>query len=751
MSPRSRCWPGCGSAPTSSQTFTGQLNSIVDYVAQLQELDTTDVEPLAHGSRSATCSATTFAARHCPARPRWQRAQAEPGELPGPGRARVSEPRSRLRSPADCRRPGPPAVPRASSPGTGCRSMKHATADRSPGPDERRGRHVRRDRPGVPRPGRAARSGSTCSSTSTPSRSWPRPARSTPARKAGEPLGPLAGVPVAIKDVLCVEGEPTTCGSRMLRNFRPPYDATVIARLKAAGAILFGKTNMDEFAMGSSTENSAYGPTRNPWDEERVPGRLVGRLGRGGGRRPGAALARLRHRRLDPPAGGRLRHRRAQADLRPRQPLRADRLRQLARPDRPVRPRPGRRGAAAQGDLRPRPARLDERGRPGARLPGHARHAPRVAPRSASSASSSARASTPRSRRPSARRSGSTSRPGRRSRRSRCPHSKYGIPAYYIVAPAECSSNLARYDGTIYGHRAEDFSPRYPGEEDLPPLVRMMMASRAEGFGAEVKRRIMLGTFALSAGYADQYYNQALKVRRLIRNDFDAAFQEVDVLIGPTSPTAGVQAGRADRRPAGDVPVGHLHDHRQPRRHPRPQHPLRPDEVEPADRPAAPGPGLRRGDAARGRPGSSSGQTDWHLKRPGLKHDRRVEDSDSRTLPETSLADLDSRLAGTGRGSSRTLGCAGRIRWPCHCGFMPWRSVSRLTICKQLKLSHLPKVCKITRSLGARSSSRACGTSSRMPPTRPVRQNWDLLVDFSKVRLNDLRYLPRGDAGRHGI
>ena len=123
------------------------------------------------------------------------------------------------------------------------------------------------------------------------------------------------------------------------------------------------------------------------------------------------------------------------------------------------------------------------------------------------------------------------------------PHAKYGIPAYYIVAPAECSSNLARYDGTIYGHRAEDFSPRHPGEEDLPPMIRMMMASRAEGFGAEVKRRIMLGTFALSAGYADQYYNQALKVRRLIRDDFDAAFKVVDVLLIPTSPTAAFKIG----------------------------------------------------------------------------------------------------------------------------------------------------------------------------------------------------------------
>jgi aspartyl-tRNA(Asn)/glutamyl-tRNA(Gln) amidotransferase subunit A len=123
------------------------------------------------------------------------------------------------------------------------------------------------------------------------------------------------------------------------------------------------------------------------------------------------------------------------------------------------------------------------------------------------------------------------------------PHTKYGIPAYYIVAPAECSSNLARYDGTIFGHRAEDWSPVESWEEDIPPLIRMMMASRAEGFGAEVKRRIMLGTFALSAGYADQYYNQALKVRRLIRNDFDAAFRDVDVLIGPTSPTAAFALG----------------------------------------------------------------------------------------------------------------------------------------------------------------------------------------------------------------
>ncbi|HKI21342.1 MAG TPA: amidase family protein, partial [Isosphaeraceae bacterium] len=129
------------------------------------------------------------------------------------------------------------------------------------------------------------------------------------------------------------------------------------------------------------------------------------------------------------------------------------------------------------------------------------------------------------------------------------PHSKYGVPAYYIVASAECSSNLARYDGTTYGHRAADFSPLYSGEENVAPMVRMMMASRAEGFGAEVKRRIMLGTFALSAGYADQYYNKALQVRRKIRGDFDAAFREVDVVLGPTSPTPAFKLGERTSDP----------------------------------------------------------------------------------------------------------------------------------------------------------------------------------------------------------
>jgi aspartyl-tRNA(Asn)/glutamyl-tRNA(Gln) amidotransferase subunit A len=367
-------------------------------------------------------------------------------------------------------------------------------------------------------------------------------------RRAGAPLGPLAGIPVAIKDVLCVEGEPTTCGSRMLENFRPPYDATVIARLKAADAILLGKTNMDEFAMGSSTENSSYGPTRNPWDEERIPG------GSSGGS-AAAIAADLAPLALGSDTGGSIRqpasvcgvvglkptygrvsrygliafassldqvgpfaHDLADAALllkviSGRDPLDSTSV-ETAVPD-----------YTATLDTPPNPLRVGlVREFFSAGLDPEVEAAVREAVRVYEAA-------------------------GATVKEVSLPHSKYGIPAYYLVAPAECSSNLARYDGTIYGHRAEDISPRFPGEEDLPPLIRMMMASRAEGFGAEVKRRIMLGTFALSAGYADQYYNQALKVRRLIRNDFDAAFKEVDVLIGPTSPTPAFKLGERTADP----------------------------------------------------------------------------------------------------------------------------------------------------------------------------------------------------------
>jgi aspartyl-tRNA(Asn)/glutamyl-tRNA(Gln) amidotransferase subunit A len=367
-------------------------------------------------------------------------------------------------------------------------------------------------------------------------------------RRAGEPLGALAGVPVAIKDVLCVEGEPTTCGSRMLRNFRPPYDATVIARLKAAGAILFGKTNMDEFAMGSSTENSAYGPTRNPWDETRVPGGSSG----GSAAAVAAGLAPLS---LGSDTGGSIRQPAAVCGIVGLKPTygRVSRyglvayassldqvgpfahdLSDVALLLKVVSGHDDRDSTSVAEPVPDFPATLDMP--PESLRIGVVREffGEGLDPEVAAAVQVAVQV---------------YERAGAKIKDISLPHSKYALPAYYIVAPAECSSNLARYDGTTYGHRAEDFSARFPGEADIAPLVRMMMVSRAEGFGPEVKRRIMLGTFALSAGYADQYYNKALQVRRKIRGDFDAAFREVDVLLGPTSPTPAFKLGEKTADP----------------------------------------------------------------------------------------------------------------------------------------------------------------------------------------------------------
>jgi len=367
-------------------------------------------------------------------------------------------------------------------------------------------------------------------------------------RRAGQPLGPLAGVPVAIKDVLCTRGEPTTCGSRMLQNFRPPYDATVIERLKAADAVLIGKTNMDEFAMGSSTENSAYGPTRNPWDLERIPG------GSSGGS-AAAVAADLAPLAIGTDTGGSIRQPAALCGVVGLKPTygRVSRYGLIAYASSLDQVGPFAHDVAdaalllraiaghdpldstsvdqavpdylAALDQAPSPMRIGlVREFFGQGLDAEVGAAVQQAAKVFEGA-------------------------GATVREVSLPHSKYGIPAYYLVATAECSSNLARYDGTIYGHRAADYSPASPAEESLPPLVRMMMASRAEGFGAEVKRRITLGTFALSAGYADQYYNRALKVRRKIHEDFDRAFREVDVLLGPTSPTAAFRLGERTADP----------------------------------------------------------------------------------------------------------------------------------------------------------------------------------------------------------
>jgi aspartyl-tRNA(Asn)/glutamyl-tRNA(Gln) amidotransferase subunit A len=367
-------------------------------------------------------------------------------------------------------------------------------------------------------------------------------------RRSGEMLGRLAGIPVAIKDVLCVGGEPTSCGSRMLRGFRPPYDATVIAKLRAAGAILYGKTNMDEFAMGSSTENSAYGPTLNPWDETRVPGGSSG----GSAAAVAAGLAPLA---LGTDTGGSI-----------RQPAAVCGVVGL----KPTYGRVSRYGLIAFASS------LDQVGVFAHDVADAALLLSVIAGRDPNDSTSvdepvpdyiSTFETPPPSLRVGVVREFFSEgldpevdsamkaairiyeKAGATIKQVSLPHSKYGIPAYYIVASAECSSNLARYDGTTYGHRAADFSPKYPGEENLPAMIRMMMASRDEGFGAEVKRRIMLGTFALSAGYADQYYNKALQVRRKIRGDFDAAFKEVDVLLGPTSPTPAFKLGERTADP----------------------------------------------------------------------------------------------------------------------------------------------------------------------------------------------------------
>ena len=368
-------------------------------------------------------------------------------------------------------------------------------------------------------------------------------------RKAGEPLGRLAGVPVAIKDVLCVEGEPTTCGSRMLANFRPPYDATVIAKLRAAGAILFGKTNMDEFAMGSSTENSAYGPTLNPWDETRVPGGSSG----GSAAAVAAGLAPLA---LGTDTGGSIRQPAAFCGVVGLKPTygRVSRYGLIAFASSLDQIGPFAHDLADTALLLSviagrDPARLDQRRRAHPRLSVDAGHAAGIAARRRRPRVLR-RGARPRGRQPPCRRrSGSMRRPGRPSRRSRC-----RTPSTACRRITSSRRRNARATSPATTARPTATAPRtsprnIPARKSLPPLVRMMMASRAEGFGAEVKRRIMLGTFALSAGYADQYYNKALQVRRKIRGDFDAAFQEVDVLLGPTSPTPAFKLGERTADP----------------------------------------------------------------------------------------------------------------------------------------------------------------------------------------------------------
>lgn len=352
---------------------------------------------------------------------------------------------------------------------------------------------------------------------------------------AGEDIGLLAGIPIGIKDNLCTKGIPTTCASRILKNFVPPYESTVTQKLRAAGAVMVGKTNLDEFAMGSSTENSAYQLTANPWDLSRVPG------GSSGGSAAAVAAGECVVA-LGSDTGGSIRQPASfcgVVGLKPTYGLvsryglvaYASSLDQIGPFGRSVEDAAILLGAIAGYDpndstslnvkipnyadlLKPT---LQPRGRLkiGIIKETFGEGLDSVVEEAITKAIDQLQSL------------------GAEIHVVSCPRFRYGLPAYYIIAPSEASANLARYDGVKYGFRAPE------GEN----LLSMYTKTRAAGFGAEVKRRIMLGTYALSAGYYDAYYLKAQKVRTLIKQDFEEAFEKVDVLVCPTAPTTAFKAG----------------------------------------------------------------------------------------------------------------------------------------------------------------------------------------------------------------
>jgi aspartyl-tRNA(Asn)/glutamyl-tRNA(Gln) amidotransferase subunit A len=363
-------------------------------------------------------------------------------------------------------------------------------------------------------------------------------------RAAGDALGPLAGVPLALKDVIVTRGVPTTVGSRILEGWIPPYDATVTTKLKDAGIVILGKTNMDEFAMGSSTENSAYGPSHNPWDLDRVPGGSSGGssaavaaftapLGIGtdtGGsiRQPAAVTGIVGHK---PTYGGVSRYGLVafsssldQAGPFARTVLDAALLHEVmgghdprdsTSIDAPVPPVVAAARRGGTGDLSGlRVAVVRE-------LSGEG-YEPGV---EAATRDALAR----------------LEKLGATVHEVSCPSFGYALPAYYLIAPSEASSNLARFDSVRYGLRV--------GDNGVRSLEEVMSLTREAGFGPEVKRRIILGTYALSSGYYDAYYGQAQKVRTLIGRDFQAAFANADVLVSPSTPTVAFGLGERANDP----------------------------------------------------------------------------------------------------------------------------------------------------------------------------------------------------------
>jgi aspartyl-tRNA(Asn)/glutamyl-tRNA(Gln) amidotransferase subunit A len=352
------------------------------------------------------------------------------------------------------------------------------------------------------------------------------------ARSRGERLGPLAGVPLALKDVLVTKGVRTTAGSRILEDYHPPYDATVVRRLREAGAVVVGKANMDEFAMGSSTENSGFGPSRNPWDPSRVPGGSSG----GSATAVAAGQAVLG---IGTDTGGSIRQPASLCGVVGVKPTYglvsrygliafASSLDQVGPLARDVRDAATLLEAVAGHDPMDSTSIEDaptdftstlERGIEGLRV-GVVRE---LLPDSLdSSVRAVLRAATDR-----------LERLGARLEDCTLPSFEYALSAYYLIAPAECSSNLARYDGVRWGLRAKDGAD----------VVDMMQHSRQAGFGPEVKRRVMLGTYALSAGYYDAYYGQAQRVRTLVARELTAAYQRFDLLVGATAPGTAFRLG----------------------------------------------------------------------------------------------------------------------------------------------------------------------------------------------------------------
>jgi aspartyl-tRNA(Asn)/glutamyl-tRNA(Gln) amidotransferase subunit A len=348
----------------------------------------------------------------------------------------------------------------------------------------------------------------------------------------GDVLGPLAGIPVGIKDVLVMQGAPATAGSAILKGYYPPYDATAVARLKAAGAVVLGKINCDEFAMGSSNENSAYGPVRNPVDTERVPG------GSSGGS-AAAVAANLAVATLGSDTGGSIRQPASFCGVVGVLPTygRVSRYGLIAFASSLDRVGPFAGNVRDAAEVLQVIAGFDDRDATSSRLPvGHyigETEKNLKALKIGVPEEYFGDGLDPEVRAAVEGGIASLEAAGCAIKKISLKHTKYAIPAYYLVATAEASANLARFDGVRYGYRSAQAT-------NLSSMYRL---SREEGFGPEVKRRILLGTYALSAGYYDAYYKKAQQVRRLLAEEFLTAFAGVDAIVTPTAPTAAFKLG----------------------------------------------------------------------------------------------------------------------------------------------------------------------------------------------------------------